>query len=282
MKARLACLLLLAGALFAEPRRIISTAPSITEMLYALGLGDRVVGVTTYCKYPAEAATKPKIGTYIQPNLEAILALRPDLVVIQTNPIQLRAKLERLGLRVLEVGHDNVQGVYDSIAQIGGAAGVPQRAKALDESLRAQLASIRDRVAKLPQRRVMIVVGRAPGRLEDIIAVGQASYLNDIVQIAGGTNVFRDAVSPYPKVGMEEILARNPEAIVDMGEMGDTNVTDAHRRAIAGLWNKLSSIDAVRKGRVFAIAPEAYTIPGPRMVEAARAFARMLHPEARW
>jgi iron complex transport system substrate-binding protein len=238
--------------------------------------------VTTYCRYPPDAATKPKIGTYVQPNLEAILALRPDLVVIQTNPVQLRAKLERLGLKVLEVSHDNVDGVYDSIAKIGAAAGAGQRAKELNESLRAQLASIHDRVVKLPPRRAMLVVGRAPGRLEDIIAVGRASYLNDIVQIAGGTNIFRDAISPYPKVGMEEILARNPEAIVDMGEMGDTGVSEAHRRQIAQLWKKLSTVDAVQHGRIFAIAPEAYTIPGPRMVEAARAFARMLHPEALW
>src|SRR3954451_1511503 len=119
MTARIALVfLLLAGKAGAQPRRIVSTAPSITEMLYALGLGDRVVGVTTYCHYPPEAALKPKIGTYIEPDLEAIASLKPDLVVIQKNPVQLQSKLERLNLRVLEVRHDTIAEVFDSITKI--------------------------------------------------------------------------------------------------------------------------------------------------------------------
>jgi len=265
----------------AQPRRIISTAPSITGMLYSLGLGDRVVGVTTYCHWPPEAMKKPKIGTYLEPNLEAIAALRPDLVIIQTNPIQLQAKLERLGLRVVEVSHNNIADVYGSIQKIGDAAGVPDRAAKLNATLRARIADIQARVAKYPKRSMMFIIGRAPNRLEDLVAVGRASYLNELMAVAGGQNIFADAVAPYPKVGMEEILSRNPQVIVDMGDMAETTgVTEAHKRAVVVLWNVYPSVAAVREHRVFAVASDIFVEPGPRMVEAAQAFARMLHPEA--
>jgi iron complex transport system substrate-binding protein len=282
MTARWALLfLLLAGTVGAQPRRIVSTAPSITEMLYALGLGDRVVGVTTYCHYPPEAAKKPKIGTYVEPSLEAIASLKPDLVIIQKNPIQLQSKLERLGLHVLEVRHDNIAQVFESITKIGDAAGAGDRASQLVASLRRSLDAIHSRVAKLPGTRVMFIVGRAPDRMEDIIAIGQASYLNELMELAGGVNVFRDSVAPYPKVGMEEILARNPHVIVDMGDMARTvGVSEQHKKSVVALWNRYPSVDAVRNHRVFAVAADVYVVPGPRMVEAARQFGRMLHPEA--
>ena len=274
-------LISLATALSAQPRRIVSTAPSITEMLYGLGLGDRVVGVTTFCHYPPEAAKKPKIGTYTEPNLEAIASLRPDLVVIQKNPVQLQSRLERLGLHVLEVSHDNIEQVYGSISAIGTAAGVPDRASNLVGSLRKQLEDIRSRVAGRPPTRMMFIVGRAPNRLEDLVAVGQASYLNELIGMAGGRNIFREAVAPYPKVGMEEVLSRDPQVIVDMGDMAQTvGVTDEHKRAVVELWHRYPAISAVRDRRVFAVAADIYVVPGPRMVLAARAFARMLHPEA--
>jgi iron complex transport system substrate-binding protein len=263
----------------AQPRRIISTAPSITETLYALGLGDRVAGVTTYCDFPPEARLKPKIGTYVEPNLERIASLRPDLVIIQKNPIQLGAKLERLNLRVLEVSHDTVDDVYKTIQRIGEAAGASETARRLVAKMQMDLEAIRRAAAAHQPRRMMFIVGRAPERIEDLIAVGRASYLNGLIEIAGGKNIFKDAVAPYPKVGMEEVLARDPEVIVDMGDMSQTeNVTEAHKRAVVQLWRAYPSIAAVRNGRVFAVASEIFTVPGPRMVEAARAFAEMLRP----
>ena len=263
----------------AQPRRIVSTAPSITEMLYAVGLGDRVAGVTTYCRYPEDARSKPKIGTYTEPSLERIASLRPDLVVIQKNPIQLAAKLERLNLKVLEVSHDTVDDVYLSIQRIAAAAGVEPAGRRVNDDIRAQLLAVRRSLANRPRRRLMFIVGRAPNRIEDLIAVGRASYLNGIIEIAGGDNIFKNALAPYPKVGMEEILARNPEVIVDMGDMSQTDrVTAEHKRAVVALWSKYPGIAAVCNQRVFAVASDIFTVPGPRMAEAARAFAEMLHP----
>ncbi len=269
------------SAYAAPPQRIISTAPSITEMLYAVGLGDRVIGVTTYCHYPPEARSKPKIGTYTEPNLELIASLRPDLVVIQKNPLQLAARLEALKLNVLEVSHDTIDDVFVSMQRIAAAGGVERRGREVTEKMRADLDAIRARTASLQRRRIMFIVGRAPNAIEDVIAVGRASYLNGIIEIAGGANIFKDAIAPYPRVGMEDVLARNPEVIVDMGDMSQTEgVTDEHKRAVVALWNRFPTIEAVRAHRVFAVASDIFTVPGPRMVDAARAFARMLHPEA--
>lgn len=278
-----AALLMLAVLASTAPRRIVSTAPSITEMLYAVGLGSRVAGVTTYCHYPPDARTKPKVGSYTEPNLERIASLSPDLVIIQKNPINLAARLRSLNLNVLEVSHDTIDEVYRSMRRIADAGGTGVQARRVIEDMKAQLADIHGRTARFPKARMMFVVGRAPNRVEDLIAVGRASYLNGIIELAGGENIFKDAVAAYPKVGMEDVLARNPQVIVDMGDMSQTEgVTEEHKRTVVKLWSRYSAIAAVRNRRVFAVASDVFTVPGPRMVDAARAFAKMLHPEAGW
>jgi iron complex transport system substrate-binding protein len=265
----------------APPQRIVSTAPSVTEMLYALGLGDRVVGVTTFCHYPPEAAKKPKIGEYLHPSLETIAALRPDLVVSEVSGVRRSENLAALHLNVLEIDDGTLAGIYDSIRRIGRAAGVPARADEVCAGMRAQLDAIRARVAGLPRRRALFLVGRTPGRIEELVAAGRASHLNELLEIAGGENVFRDSIAAYGRIPLEELLARNPEVIVDMGEMTETvGVTEAQKRAVVALWNRYPALAAVRQHRVYAVASDIFVVPGPRVVDAARALARMLHPEA--
>jgi iron complex transport system substrate-binding protein len=263
----------------AAPQRIVSTAPSITEMLYALGLGDRVVGVTNYCHYPPEAKLKPKIGDYTSPNLEAIAALRPDLVILQTNPVRLADRLRALKLTTLEINQDDIAALYNSIRVVGAATGTAAQAADLVGQTRAKLMQIRAGAAMVKPTRAMFVIGRSPNRLDGLVVVGKATYLNEIIETAGGENVFRNALSQYPSVSLEEVLARNPEVIVDMGDMADTvNVTAAHQRAVVDLWQRMGSLAAVKQHRVFAVASDIYVVPGPRIVIAAAEFFSMLHP----
>ena len=270
-----------AATLTAQPQRIVSTAPSITELLYALGLGDRVVGVTRFCRYPPEAQKKPKIGDYTSPNLEAIAALKPDLVIVQTNPVRLKERLSALRLHVLEINQDDIAALYNSIRVVGEATGVSPRAAQLIDSIRGKLGVIRMRAAPLPRTRVMFVVGRSPNRLEGLVVVGKASYLNEVIALAGGENVFRDAVAAYPAVSLEEVLARNPDVILDMGDMSDTvNVTEEHKHGVVALWQRLQALAAVKTRRVFAVASDIYVVPGPRVVNAAQSIFAMLHSEA--
>jgi iron complex transport system substrate-binding protein len=277
----LVCATLLAAQHTDAPRRIISTAPSITEMLYALGLGDRVVADTRFCRYPPEARLKPKIGDYVNPNLEAIAALKPDLVIVQTNPVHLRERLTRMHLNTIEVDQQNIAAIYDSIRQVGDAAGVPGRAATLIASIRAGLDRIRARAAAFKPVRMMFVIGRSQGRLDGLVVVGRASFLNQVIRVAGGENIFNDAVAPYPGVSLEEVIARDPEVILDMGDMADTvAVTDRHKREVVALWNRVPSVAAVKRHHVYAIAADMYMVPGPRVVDSARSIFDMLHPES--
>jgi iron complex transport system substrate-binding protein len=272
-------LLLAAAASAAPPQRIVSTAPSITELLYALGLGNRVVGVTRFCRYPPEAQLKPKIGDYTSPNLEAIASLRPDLVIIQTNPVHLADRLGKLKLRVLEVNQDNIAAIDKSIHDVGAATGTEGVAEQLSGSIRNGLEKIRARASGLPRVRMMFVIGRSPNRLDGLVVAGRASYLNEVIEVAGGENVFRDALAGYPEVSLEEVMARNPEVIVDMGDMSDTvGVTEEHKRNVIALWNRVPNLAAVKQHRVFAVASDIFVVPGPRVIDAAKAFAEMLHP----
>ncbi len=271
------------GPLCAQaPKRIVSTAPSITELLYALGLGDRIVGVDRFSRYPPEAQKKPKVGDYVNPNLETIASLRPDLVIIPVNPVKLAERLAILRLKVLEIDQDTIAKLYESFRIVGEAVGARAQAAKLASTVRGQLEAIRQRAAPLKKTRMMFVIGRTPNRLDGLIVVGQASYLNEIIALAGGENVFRDAVAPYPGVSLEEVLARNPDVIVDMGDMADTvGVTDEHKREVTSLWDRLSSVAAVKQHRVYAVASDIYVEPGPRVVDAAKAFLEMLHPEVK-
>ncbi len=278
---RLLCVLCVSAVnlLSAPPQRIVSTSPSITEILYALALGDRVVGVTKYCHYPPEAAKKPKVGDFLRPNLEVIVGLKPDLVISEATGV--RASV-RLKIPALEIKNGSVAEIYEAIGSIGKAAGVPDRAAALIVRMRSDLEGIRLRTVKLPRRRTVFIAGRTPGRIEDVVVAGRTSHLDELITLAGGENIFRDTVSTYSKISLESLIARNPEVVIDMGEMAETTgVTEAQKRAVVGLWAaRMPQLAAVRQKRVYAVASDIFVVPGPRIVDAAREFARMLHPGA--
>ena len=224
-----------------------------------------------------------RIGVCFHPNMETVLSLRPDLVIIQENPARLKEKFEALRLKVMELPHTSVNDIFASITEIGRVAGVEDRADGLCQKIRGKLSEIQSKAAERPRRRMMFIVGRTPGTIEGLIAVGSSSYLNELIAIGGGANVFEQASAPYPKVSLEEILARNPEVIVDMGDMAKTDgVTEEQKRNVARLWGRFPSLAAVKRKGVHGVASDIFVVPGPRMVDAALAFARMLHPEVAW
>jgi iron complex transport system substrate-binding protein len=264
----------------ASPRRIISTAPGITEILFALGLGDRIVGATEYCVYPDAAKRIPRTGTWMSPNMEAILTARPDLVIVQRTAIHDAKKFEALKLRTLEVQLLTVQDIFTTIKAVGDVAEVAPRAAELASRIQRELQDVRTKVGALPKVTAMFIVGRSPGALEGMIAVGRNSYQAEVLELAGGKNIFADAPVPYPKVLHEDILARNPDVIIDMGEHADAAVlTDEQIKAEIQLWRRFPGLKAVRNNRVYPISSGIFVVPGPRVVELAREFARMLHPE---
>jgi iron complex transport system substrate-binding protein len=262
----------------APPARIVSTSPSITETMFALGLGNRVVGVSSFCRFPPEVARLPKVGSFLRPDAELIARLRPDLVVVHAGPHDVPRQLEVLGIRSLTVDRGTLASVYSSIAAIGEAAGVTDRATALVAQLRRQLEAVRASAAKRPAKKVLVIMGRQPGTLTGLIAVGRGSYLNDLVKVAGGINVLDDPALPdYPRISMETVIRVQPDVIVDAGDMGDTVAEHVRRQPFTeGLWKQQVNVQAAQRGGVHAVTSDAFVVPGPRVVEAADTLAQWL------
>lgn len=277
---RLIAVLALTASLMAAPQRIISTGPGITEILFALGAGSRVVGVTQYCNYPPEARRIARIGTWMTPNFEAILAQRPDLVIVQKTAIHDDKKFRALSLNTITVDLSSIADIETSTLAIGKAIGSEARATQLVANIRRELETTRKLVADKPQLRVMFVAGRTPGTLEGVIVAGARSYLTEVMEMAGGRSAFADLPMAYGKVGHEQILARDPEIIIDMGEHAEAEgITEAQRKFELGLWSKYSTLSAVKNNRIHIVASDLYVHPGPRVIELAREFVRLLHPE---
>jgi len=271
-----------AGGLVAQagtiPSRIVSTSPSITETLFALGLGDRVVGVSTYCRYPAQVQSLPKVGTFLKPQPETITRLKPDLVYVHAGPNTALAQLTALGLRTAVVDRGTLPSIFSTIRQISAAAAVPERGDALVRDIQASLDRVKSTVAGQPVLRVLVIVGRRTGTLTDMIAVGPGSYLHDLIGIAGGDNVMGSVKLEYPRVSMETVISLKPDVIIDVGEMGETPESSDQRRTVTELlWAKQPLVTAVRNGGVHAVVDEAFVVPGPRVVDVAHTMAAWFH-----
>jgi iron complex transport system substrate-binding protein len=262
------------------PRRIVSTAPSITETLFALGLGDRVVGVSQYCRHPAAARALPKVGSLLRPDVETIARLAPDLVLTGTRADGFEGRLRAVGLRFANADRGTgLAGVYETIQAIADAAAVPDRGRALVADIQGRLAAIRAEGRRLPHPRVLLIVGRRPGTLSDIVAVGRQAYLGELIDLVGGTNVLDDPALPeYPRISLETVVRLRPDVIIDTGDMGE-DAPERERQAVANraLWRADALVSASGIRRIHAATADALVVPGPRVVEAAQWLRGLVH-----
>ena len=251
------------------PARVVSLAPSITEIVYALGAADRLVGVCAQCNYPEAAAQLPRVGGYLVPNVEAVVAARPDLVLVVPSPGNRDAvhAVERTGIRVVVVQDRTLEDLWTSMRTVAAALGLAERGEGLVTDVQRRLEAVRGRVAGLPPRRVLLVVGHTP-----LVVAGRGSLQDELVSAAGGVNVAADVGGVWPQISLELVVARAPEVIIDAA-MG----SEAGRR---DLFAGLATVPAVRDGRIVAFAGDAVFRAGPRVPEAARALAAAIHPEA--
>jgi iron complex transport system substrate-binding protein len=258
------------------PQRIVSTSPTVTEILFALGLGDRVVGVSRFCRYPAATAALPKIGTFLKPDPELIARLRPDLVIMHESHTTTAQRLASLSIRYITVERGTLASVFSTMRAIGSAAGADERAAALVRDLEQQLAGVRQRVAGRPPKRVLIVVGRRTGALTDLVAAGHGTYLDELIGIAGGVNVLDDPKLPeYPRISLETVIRLKPDAIVDTADMGE-QIDRSRIQRTEALWAAQPLVKASGI-RVHGVSEEAFVTPGPRVIDVARQLARFLH-----
>jgi iron complex transport system substrate-binding protein len=253
-----------------RPQRIITLAPNLTEIVYAVGAGNRLVGNTTYCDYPAEAKQVEKIGDTLQPNIERIIALRPQLILVSTAS-QLESftrQLDEQGIAVYVTDPRSLEDVFRSIRTLGELLGEAERGEKLSDDLRGRASAVEEAVKSSKPVRVFYQVSAAP-----LYTIGRDAFLTDLIRRAGGQSVTAETPGAFPRFSDEAALASQPEAIV---MSVDSSMDENNARPAASLEKSA----AVKSGRVYRINGDLLSRPGPRLVEGLEQMARALHPEA--
>ncbi len=257
-----------------HPDRIVSLAPNITEILFALGLEKQVVGVTLDCDYPPQTATKTRVGTFWQPDIESVIALRPQLIVTLGFQQQrnLAERLARIGCNCLTVDIETTADLYAATEQIGLATDTADRARELVADMQTQLQQIGANVAGRDRIKVLWVIQRQPLRV-----AGRNTFANEIIEFAGGENAIGPTLHQYPPIGAEQVLTCNAEVIIEPA-MGSTDLAAQQGSAIQ-YWSAFGSLSAVVNRRIFVINPDTVTRLGPRLCRGVRTVAKCLRPE---
>jgi len=264
----------------AKAQRIVSLVPAVTEMLFAIGAGPQVVGVSSYDHFPPEVEKLPKVGALIDPDTERILSLRPDLVVVYGSQTDTEARFKKAGIPTFGYRHgaaDAILGTFDTIAALGSATGHEAQAREIVVGIRTGLDTTRKRVEGLSRPGTLLVIGRQPGTLQGIYVAGGSGFLNEILEVAGGQNVFEDVKRESVQPSSETLLRRAPEVVL---ELHATEPAGNYPGGELGAWNTLASIPAVRDHRVYSLVGDFVVVAGPRLAEGAEAIARTLHPDA--
>ncbi len=252
------------------PARIVSLAPSITEMLFAIGLDEQIVGVTEFCDFPAAAKSKPRVG-YSNPSVEALIALRPELVLAPLDFLRpdLQVKLEQLKIPLFVLEAHTVEDILLQMHTLGKMFEKVSVANAVTQSMRQRIAEIRRKVETSPARRVLYVLNSQP-----LITVGPGSFIHQLIGLAGGVNIAAQAGMAYPKLNMEAVLKDDPEVLIfPSGEVETVPRSDQQQ------WWRWDSLSAVKQQRFYEVSSNLLNRPGPRVVEALEQLARAIHPE---
>jgi len=256
------------------PTRIVSLVPAVTEMLFAIGAGPQVVGVSSYDRFPAEVLTRPKVGALVDPDFERILSLRPDLVVVYGTQTDLIARLDRAHVATFKYELFGLAEITRTIRLLGDQTGRAREAAAVAERIDRDLAAIRQSVAGKPRPKTVLIFGREPNSLRGIYASGGIGFMHDMLVAAGGDDVFADIKRQNLQATTEMLLTRAPEVIIEVhsGDPWPQAQIDQERRA----WNVLASLPAVRSGRIYELVDDRLSIPGPRVAEAVRLIVGVL------
>jgi iron complex transport system substrate-binding protein len=254
-----------------NPGRVISLAPSITEIVFALKQENRLKGVTRYSDYPVEAKNIPRIGSYVRLDIERIVALNPDLCLATKdgNPKTTIDRLASLNIPVYVVNPHNLDSILETILEIGAILNAGQRAKTLTTSMRTRIQRVTSRVAQVSYRpRVFFQIGIAP-----IVSAGSDTFIHELIEIAGGLNLAEGRFA-YPRFSREQVLALEPEVFI---------ITSMARQAgfeqVKAEWRRWPSIPAVRDERIFIVDSDLFDRPSPRLVSGLELLTRLIHPE---
>jgi iron complex transport system substrate-binding protein len=261
-----------------SPRRIISVIPATTEMLFAIGAGDRMVAAGTFDRFPPEVDKLPRVGGLLDPDTERILALRPDLVIVYNTQSELKARLDRAGVPYFSYEHRAMPDIMATVRALGARVGAAPPADRLASEMERALDGIRASVKGRPRPRTLLVFGRERDSLRGVTASGGYGFLADLLDVAGSENVFGDISRQSVQASTEMILTRRPDVVIELRYGDDARAFSAEREL--DIWKSLASLPAVRNQRLHLLVGNEFVVPGPRIVNAARRFAQTLHPES--
>jgi len=271
----------------APPVRIVSLAPSITEVLFALSLGERVAGVTRYCDYPPEAVGKPVVGGYFDVNYEMLLSLNPDLVVLLAEHEDARTRLAELGFETLRVSHSRVSGILESITTIADRCDVKEAGDRLRLSLEKRIRDLQENLLSASPRprvpasdrtppRVLVAVGRLmdKGSGGEIFISGRDGFYDDLIRLGGGENAYREETLKFPAISDEGLIRLEPDIILEM--VPDLS-GKADEDSLMDLWRRKPHVRAVREGRIHNLGADHVVVPGPRFVLLLEEMAKIIN-----
>jgi iron complex transport system substrate-binding protein len=261
----------------ASPQRIVSLVPAVTEMIYAMGDGARVAAVSNYDRFPAEVARLPQVGGLLDPSVERILAIRPDLVIVYATQRELIERLDRAAIPYFNYQHKALPDILTTIRAIGARIGSTAGAEAVASAMEQSLAEVRGKTVNLPRPSTLLVFERDPAALRNVFASGGYGFLHDMLEIAGGRNVFANVKQQAVQASTEMLIASRPDVIVELLYGDSLKNVDPVKELRA--WDILGSVPAVRAHRIFALTGDEFVVPGPRVVDATRKLARVIHPE---
>jgi iron complex transport system substrate-binding protein len=264
-------------ALFAAepPKRIVSLIPAVTEMIFAMGDGSRLVGVSSYDRFPPQVASIARVGGLLDPNVERLLALRPDLVIVYNTQQDLKQRLERAAIPIYSYEHRGLPDITQTLRAVGARIGSADAANRVATTMESELDAVRRSVAGRPRPKTLLVFGRDAGSLRNIDASGGYGFLHDMLDLAGGEDMFADIVKQSVQTTTEMILTRRPDVIIELRYGDSAQSIDAKRELSA--WDALPSVPAVRNHRVYLLVGDEFVVPGPRIVDATRKLAQAIH-----
>ena len=262
----------------APPQRIISVIPAVTEILFAIGAGRQVVGVGSFDRFPPEVESLPRVGALIDPDLERMLSLKPDLVALYGSQLDQHVQLTRANIPIFTYRHGGLGDVTALVRELGRLTGHTGAAARLAASIDRGLADIEARVKGRPRPRTMVVLGREPDTLRNVYANGGVGFLHDMMEVAGAANTFADVTREAVQPTSETILTTEAEVIIELRADGAATAEDMAGEIL--VWNRFSTLPAVRTGRIHFLIGSEIVVPGPRIVEGTRRVAELIHPDA--
>jgi len=256
-----------------RPARIVSLSPNLTEILFAMGLGERIAAVSSDSDYPPAAVDRQKVGTFWQPNTEAIIAIKPDLVITERFEQQraVADSLNRLGYKVLTLKIEKIEDLFAAIQKIGDAIGCERQGRELAENIKNQLNDLKTKSVSINKVKVLWVVQPEPLRV-----AGRDTFVNELIELAGGENAIGQTIQKYPPISTEELLAGGAEVIIQSA-MSKNNIAE-QQRAAETFWSRFANLPAVRNHRIYVVNPDTVLRLGPRLPQGVGMIAKCLHP----